>query len=196
MKACAAALGMRQALASLNREDAFGLRGSGHARKEIAIGIGISTGEALVGNMGLESRFAYSCAGHTVNLAARVEGACKTIGYDILITESTRLQAPQFATLKAGAVALKGMEAPAVIHLLVGDEVLAGSAPFAALRDKHAALLGKLQTGRGAPALIRQCVALAAPIDARLAGFYALVDERADDFLMVTASEAAPVAAA
>ncbi len=74
-RAAEAALAMRTTLEELNRDAALG---------GIAIGIGLSTGEALVGNMGLESRFDYSAIGDSVNVASRVEGESKVIGFDIV----------------------------------------------------------------------------------------------------------------
>ena len=78
------ALEMTKALAELNvRLQAEGL-------PQINIGIGINTGEALVGNMGSEQRFDYSVIGDPVNLASRLESSSKTLGKTIVIGEDTR----------------------------------------------------------------------------------------------------------
>lgn len=165
--ACEAALAMRQTLDTLNSDG----RLSG-----IAIGIGISTGDALVGNMGLESRFDYSAIGDTVNVASRVEGESKLVGFDIVASDATRQAVPDMAWLEAGTVQLKGKSARLRVHILVGDAATAASAAFVALAAAHSAWLA----GRGE---LAQCSALAAAVSPRLARFYALAPGRAADFV-------------
>ncbi|MDP1730213.1 MAG: adenylate/guanylate cyclase domain-containing protein, partial [Devosia sp.] len=149
---------------------------------EIVIGIGIATGEALVGNMGLETRFDYSAVGDTINTASRIEGACKEIGYDIVVAETTRAEAADFALLEAGSILLKGKRRREAIHILVGDPALAQSAEFAALRAGHERLLGALRDGRDTTALVASCGLKAASVDPRLVPFYERLTGRRADF--------------
>jgi adenylate cyclase len=178
-RACVAALGMRRTLGELNARDAFGLGG-----EPVVIGVGIATGEVLVGNMGLESRFDYSCIGDTVNVASRVEGACKSLGYDIVVTAATRAAAPDLAYLDAGALPLKGKAGRETVFLLVGDEAVARSPAFAALVEAHGRVVAALGTG-GDVAAIAACRAQSAAVEPGLAGFYDALTERAADYAAV-----------
>jgi len=58
-------------------------------KPDISIGIGISSGEAFVGNVGSEDRFEYSAIGNTVNIANRLESFNKLYKTSILISENT-----------------------------------------------------------------------------------------------------------
>jgi adenylate cyclase len=175
--ACEAALDMRKALRDLNA-------GQGNV-EPVAIGIGISTGPALVGNMGFEARFDYSCIGDTVNVASRIEGACKTVCYDILLTAETRAAAPELAFLAAGSVVLKGISQPEPIHLLVGDAALAKSEAFVALAAAHDALLAGWANAAGAGPELDRCRELAMAIDPRLIDFYDACVDRPADFALL-----------
>ncbi|WP_051960511.1 CHASE2 domain-containing protein [Devosia riboflavina] len=167
-----AALAMRAALRDLNRG----------SDDPIHIGIGIATGPALVGNMGFEKRFDYSCVGDTVNVASRIEGACKSVGYSILATSGMAAETPGLALLDAGQVELKGMSGREPVKLLVGDETLKSSPAFEELATLHAELVSALTRGVLDTNLLKRCEALAEKIEPELVQFYAALPTRLADF--------------
>ena len=81
LNAVKAAVRMQKRLAKLNEE----LRAEGFS--EISIGIGLHTGEALIGYIGSDKRSEYTAIGDTVNLAARLESNAE--GGKILMSEAT-----------------------------------------------------------------------------------------------------------
>jgi adenylate cyclase len=107
-RACAAALAMQEAVAALDARMEMEAQASGREHQPLRIGIGLKTGLAFVGNMGSEQRFDYSMVGDTVNIAARLEAATKTLRAPILVSAETARQAPGFLFTPMGEVALKG----------------------------------------------------------------------------------------
>jgi adenylate cyclase len=121
-----------------------------------------------------------------VNVASRVEGACKEVGYDIVVADSTRNGAPDFAFLEAGSIQLKGKSQRVRVHILVGDPELARSGAFKLLRHAHGEALAALRDGRDPMGPIAECMALAARIEPGLERFYGLLQERREDIVVAT----------
>ncbi|MBF0100419.1 MAG: CHASE2 domain-containing protein [Desulfobacterales bacterium] len=114
--ACRTAVGMIDSLASLNPEwEAIGL-------PTPKIGIGINTGDMVVGNIGSNKRFDYTVIGDEVNLASRLEGITKSYKVFIVISESTRMGAgDNFVCRELDYVRVKGKAKPIQIYELIAE---------------------------------------------------------------------------
>jgi adenylate cyclase len=85
----------------------------------IKVGIGINSGEALVGNMGSEQRFDYSVIGDPVNLAARLESASKTLGHTLIVGEATKkVIDDKFPFKFVDSITVKGKTEPVNVYTL------------------------------------------------------------------------------
>ena len=89
---------------------------------ELGVGIGINTGDAVVGNMGSNQRFDYTVLGDSVNLAARLEAQTKEYGVFFMFTEHTlkQITTPENLTM-LDKIAVKGQTAPVTIYTILND---------------------------------------------------------------------------
>ncbi|MDD5712658.1 MAG: CHASE2 domain-containing protein, partial [Smithellaceae bacterium] len=117
LRACRTAIDMMQELHSLQK------KWSSEGRPVLNIGIGINSGDMVVGNMGSEMRFDYTVMGDSVNLGSRLEGINKEYGTNIVISEYT-YKAVQDALFcrELDAVRVKGKHLPVKIYELLGDK--------------------------------------------------------------------------
>ena len=112
-RACRAALAMLRELPGLNAQwtETVGT--------PLAMGIGLNTGTAQVGNTGSSRKLKYGPHGLTVNLASRVQDATKKVGVPLLISSSVQERLPAgFATRAVGAVQLPGIKDPVTLYEL------------------------------------------------------------------------------
>ena len=118
--ACESVLTMMESLRKLNQ------KWESEGRPPFAIGVGVSTGDVVVGNMGSKRRFNYSIIGDEVNFAARIEGLTKQYGVGCIIGQGTYeaiKHVPQFVTRELDDVMVKGKLKPRRIYELITEEI-------------------------------------------------------------------------
>ena len=112
-RAVACAVEMQLAMTSVNDRN----RQAGYP--EVALGIGINTGEVVMGNIGSKKRIKYAVVGRAVNLTARIESY--TVGGQIFISESTLDECGDICRIDtAMKVMPKGVKKPLTIHEVGG----------------------------------------------------------------------------
>jgi len=121
-RACLTALEMMSELHKLQKK--WEAEGS----PVLNIGIGINTGEMVVGNMGSEMRFDYTVMGDMVNLGSRLEGINKEYGSNIIISEFTyNVVQESMSCRELDWVRVKGKNKPVKIMELLGEKKYEGS---------------------------------------------------------------------
>jgi class 3 adenylate cyclase len=112
-----AALAMRDALAALN------LRNKALGGRELRVGIGIHTGEAVVGFIGSHLRQSYTAVGDVVNTANRLESVTKDHACDIIISQETQAGQERYRVAETeflGRTKVKGRQQEVPIYRLLG----------------------------------------------------------------------------
>ncbi len=115
-RAVQSALEMRQRLAEFNRRRII------QAQPLIRIGIGISSGDVVSGNIGSRKRMDYTVIGDGVNLSSRLEGVTKEYGCDIVLSEFTyQLCSDRIWVRELDRIRVKGKHQAVNIYELIGD---------------------------------------------------------------------------
>ena len=84
------------------------------------MGLGINTATVVVGNMGSDQRFDYTCLGDGVNLAARLEGQSKPYGVKLVVGPQTAdMVRDVYQVIELDLIAVKGKTEPARIYTIV-----------------------------------------------------------------------------
>jgi len=108
---------VRTALEFQERVIPFSARWQAKLGGSIRCGVGINSGEAVVGSLGSRQRNEYTAVGDTVNLAARLESVTKDYGVAIIVSEFTYAYVKgQFPTSELDTVTVKGKSQPVKIY--------------------------------------------------------------------------------
>lgn len=117
LRACRAALRCQKRLEDMQADlqNRFG--------KGLRMRVGVNSGPAVVGNMGSASRFDYTAIGDTINLASRLEGACKQYGVPILIGEETYARVKEAIVCReVDTIRVVGKAKPVRVYEALGEK--------------------------------------------------------------------------
>jgi adenylate cyclase len=113
-KAVITGLQMRNAIKSFNREN------HGRGLPQLKIGIGIHTGEVILGNIGSEKKLDYTVIGDSVNMASRLEGLTKAYNSPIIISQDTYEHVKNEISCRVlDHVKVKGKDKPITIYEVI-----------------------------------------------------------------------------
>jgi adenylate cyclase len=119
-----AKLAVKTALEMMNSLDTFNDIVTKEGVPAFGMGLGINTGTVVVGNMGSDQRFDYTCLGDTVNLASRLEGQSKPYGVRIVLGPLTAERVKdEYPVTELDCIAVKGKKIGVRIYTL-GDETI------------------------------------------------------------------------
>ena len=130
------------ALQMLGSLDGFNKEVAEEGVPPFGMGIGINTGTVVVGNMGSEQRFDYTCLGDAVNLASRLEGQSKNYGVLIVLGPVTAERlGDEYFTLELDCIAVKGKKDGVNIFTVFYNPPADQAAAWQSAKDMHNQML-------------------------------------------------------
>jgi adenylate cyclase len=135
----------------------------GENAPRFAVGVGINTGDCIVGNVGSRWRYDYSVLGDAVNLASRLEGLSKEFGVSVILGPSTaEAVRGHFVLIELDRIAVRGRATESAIYTVVAPADQRSDPAVAELEEIHPRLLAALRAGETEEAarLIGRCRSL------------------------------------
>ena len=170
---------VRTGLQMMGSLDAFNREVEAEGVPPFGMGLGINTDTVVVGNMGSDQRFDYTCLGDGVNLASRLEGQSKPYGVKIVLgTKTAEYVKDEYYVLELDCIAVKGKTEGVHIYTVLGrkDEVKADHAD-SQMHDAMLALYRKQKFDQA----IKQCRELKGRFDGAMDHYYDAWIERCEE---------------
>ena len=166
LRAVRAAMRMLDAVQGVNAE----LRQEqGTAAPAFAIGIGINTGDCVVGNVGSRWRYDYSVLGDAVNLASRLESLSKEYGVSLILGPATAEAVREhYVLIELDRIAVKGRASQSAIFTVIAPASRREDPAIAEFLELHPRLLDSMRKGRAeeAVSMIERCQILMPALEA------------------------------
>ena len=182
--ACLSALAMLAEMDPLNERLEQEAKEEGRKHLDLKVGLGLNSGNCVVGNMGSDQRFDYSVLGDSVNLAARLEGQSKGYGVRIVLGPNTAEQVPELATMELDLLQVKGKTEAVRVFALFGDEEMVKTDFFQELKTKHDRMLELYRAMKWdeSTAMAKECREFAKDAPFEIDAFYELYETRNTEF--------------
>jgi adenylate cyclase len=133
---------VRTGLEMLHAVELFNIELEKEGKPKVGCGLGINTGQTLIGNIGSKDRFGYDVLGDSVSLTARLEGQTKNYGVLIIISESTQARVGDaYFTLPLDCIAVKGKTIGVNIFTVFYNPDDTVAADWMMARDMHEGML-------------------------------------------------------
>jgi adenylate cyclase len=149
LRAVRAALRMTEAVEELNA--ALRAEAGGAAAPRFAVGVGVNTGDCVVGNVGSRWRYDYSVLGDAVNLASRLESLSKDYAVSIILGPDTaEAVRDSFVLIELDRIAVRGRAEQSAIYTVVAAAQERGRPEIGELIALHKQVLELVRAGDAA----------------------------------------------
>ncbi len=172
---------VKAALEMLGSLDEFNKEIAAEGIPAFGMGLGINTGVVVVGNMGSEQRFDYTCLGDAVNLASRLEGQSKNYGVKIVLGPVTAERlGDEYFTLELDCIAVKGKKEGVTIYTVFRNPNAGAMPEWLMAKDMHNDMLKlyRMQKWDSAKELVNE---LKGEFDGHMDEYYELWIERIEE---------------
>jgi adenylate cyclase len=172
---------VRTGLEMIHAVELFNIQLEREGRPRVGMGLGINTGQTLIGNIGSTGHFAYDVLGDSVSLTARLEGQTKNYGQTIIISEFTQSRInDQYFTIELDTIQVKGKNVGVTIYTVFYNPDATVAADWIMARELHDKMLAHYRLQEW-DAAIELCHQLTGEFDERMNSYYEIWQERIQD---------------
>ena len=169
---------VRTALQMMGSLNAFNEEIAKEGVPAFGMGLGINTGVVVVGNMGSDQRFDYTCLGDSVNLASRLEGQSKPYGVKIVLGPQTAEQVKdEYFILELDCIAVKGKKLGVNVFTVLPATDASATAEWLMAGEQHNAMIASYRAQDWTMAT-KLCEALKGEFDGQMDYYYDMMIDR------------------